>query len=196
MFSSPFCSLVPYILPSLRTRCQDSRAYRNTVVHLYLLTYIVSWGGVWLSPLCTSATNWPIVPAPDNRWWVWSSRWNENLLGKPKHSVETCPRATFSTTNPSWADLGSDLGRRGEKSVTNSLSYGTAWIECYHLVNLICMNATLNCCRTQIFQIFNILVIYWHIYIMIFYWILVTRLYKSILNFPLGLFFNHLLNSV
>jgi hypothetical protein len=31
-----------------------------------------------LSPLGTPATNWPIVPAPDDRWSVWSSRWNEN----------------------------------------------------------------------------------------------------------------------
>jgi hypothetical protein len=28
---------------------------------------LVSWGGVRLSPLGTSATNWPIVPAPDGR---------------------------------------------------------------------------------------------------------------------------------
>jgi hypothetical protein len=27
----------------------------------------VSWGGVRLSPLDTSATNWPIVPAPDDK---------------------------------------------------------------------------------------------------------------------------------
>jgi hypothetical protein len=29
--------------------------------------WLVSWGGVRLSPLGTSATNWPIVPAPDDR---------------------------------------------------------------------------------------------------------------------------------
>jgi hypothetical protein len=34
---------------------------------------------VRLSALGTSATVCPIVPAPDDRWWVWSSRWNENL---------------------------------------------------------------------------------------------------------------------
>jgi hypothetical protein len=28
---------------------------------------LVSWGGVRLGPLGTSATNWPIVPAPDDR---------------------------------------------------------------------------------------------------------------------------------
>jgi hypothetical protein len=29
--------------------------------------FLVSWGGVRLSPLGMSATNWPIVPAPDDR---------------------------------------------------------------------------------------------------------------------------------
>jgi hypothetical protein len=28
--------------------------------------FLVSWCGVRLSPLGTSATNWPIVPAPDD----------------------------------------------------------------------------------------------------------------------------------
>jgi hypothetical protein len=66
----------------------------------------ISWGGVRLSPLGTSATVWPIVPAPINRWWwMWSSRWNENWQGKPKYSEKTCPSATLSTTNPTWPDL-------------------------------------------------------------------------------------------
>jgi hypothetical protein len=30
--------------------------------------FLVSWSGVRLSPLGTSATNWPFVPAPDDRW--------------------------------------------------------------------------------------------------------------------------------
>jgi hypothetical protein len=79
-----------------------------------------------LSPLGTSATNWPIVPAPDGSWWVWSSRWNENWQGKPKYSEKTCPSATFSTTNPTWPDLGSNPGRSGGKPATARLSYGTA----------------------------------------------------------------------
>jgi hypothetical protein len=44
--------------------------------------FLVSWGGVRLSPLVTSFTYWLIVPAPDDRWWVWSSRWNKNWYGK------------------------------------------------------------------------------------------------------------------
>jgi hypothetical protein len=66
---------------------------------------------------------WPIVPAPDERWWLWSSWWNE---GKPKYSEKTCPSATLSTTNTTWPDLGSNPGRRGGKPATIRLSYGTA----------------------------------------------------------------------
>jgi hypothetical protein len=81
---------------------------------------LVSLGGVRLSPLGTSATNWPIVPALDDRWWMWvehSMEWE--LAG------EACPSATLSTTNPTWPDLGSKLGRRGGKPATNRLSYAT-----------------------------------------------------------------------
>jgi hypothetical protein len=43
---------------------------------------------------------------------MWSSRWDENWQEK------TCPSATFSTTNPTLPDLGSN-------PATNRLSYGT-----------------------------------------------------------------------
>jgi hypothetical protein len=87
----------------------------------------LSWGGVRLSPLGMSANILPIVPAPDDRWWVWSSRWNENWQRKPKYSKKTCPSATLPTTNPTWPDLGSNPGSRGGKPATNRLSYGTAF---------------------------------------------------------------------
>jgi hypothetical protein len=79
---------------------------------------------------------WPIVPAPDDRWWwLWSSSWNEDWQGKPKHSEKTCSSATLSTTNPTWPDLGSNPGRRSGKPATNRLSYGTAESDPYlHLV--------------------------------------------------------------
>jgi hypothetical protein len=89
---------------------------------------LVSWGGLRLSPLGTSATNWPIVPARDDRWWMCSSRWNENWQRKPKYSEKTCLSVTLSTTNPTWFDLVSNLGRRGGKPATNRLSYGTAFV--------------------------------------------------------------------
>jgi hypothetical protein len=36
-------------------------------MHFFFSFSLVSWGGVRLSPLGTSATIWPIVPAPDDR---------------------------------------------------------------------------------------------------------------------------------
>jgi hypothetical protein len=79
--------------------------------------------------------SWPIVPAPDDRWWVRSSRWNENWQGKPKYSEKTCPSATLSTTNPTWPDLGSISGRRGGKPEINRLSYGTAYEVVHYFVS-------------------------------------------------------------
>jgi hypothetical protein len=90
--------------------------------------FVVSWGGVRLSPLSTSAANWPILPAPDDRRWMWGGRCNENWQGKPKYSEKICSRATLSTINPTWPDLGSNPGRRGGKPATNSLSYGAACV--------------------------------------------------------------------
>jgi hypothetical protein len=79
---------------------------------------------VRLSPLGTSVTNWPIVQAPDDRWWwMYSSRWNENWQGKQKYSGKTCSSSTLSTTNPTWARTRA----AAVEAVTNSLSYGTVF---------------------------------------------------------------------
>jgi hypothetical protein len=73
---------------------------------------------------------WPIVPAPDDRWWwLWSNWWNEDWQRKPKYSEKTCPSASLSTTNPTRIDQGSNPGSRGGKPATNRLSYGTACIN-------------------------------------------------------------------
>jgi hypothetical protein len=87
----------------------------------------VVWGGVWLSPLGTSATIWPVVPAPfddddDNddeceAVGGINGRGNRSTRGKP---------ALVSMTNLSWPDLGSNPGRRGGKPSTNRLSHGMA----------------------------------------------------------------------
>jgi hypothetical protein len=70
---------------------------------------------------------WPIVPAPDDRWWrLWSNLWNVNWQGKQKYSEKTCTSATLSTTNPTWREPGSNPGRHGGKPVINLLNYGAA----------------------------------------------------------------------
>jgi hypothetical protein len=90
-----------------------------------LLVFLVSWGGVWLSPLGTAATLWPIVTVPDNRWrWVGSSWCNENWQGKPRYSEKTYLSAALSSTNTTWPDLGSTPSRPGGQPATNRLTYG------------------------------------------------------------------------
>jgi hypothetical protein len=91
----------------------------NLAFRLYatIYTYIVSWGGVRLSLLGMLATNWPIVPALDDRWWwMWSSRWNDNWQGKPKYSKKPVPVPLFPSQIPSdltWAQtLTATLGNR------------------------------------------------------------------------------------
>jgi hypothetical protein len=112
-------------------------SFRNMLYHLrwhtasngtwYFFFFLVSWGGVRLSPLGTSATNWLLVPAPDDRWWwTWNNQWNDNSQGKPKYSEKTCRSAPLSTTIATWSDMGSNPGRRGGKPANNRLSYGTA----------------------------------------------------------------------
>jgi hypothetical protein len=49
------------------------------------------------------------------------------LTGENRNtSRKTCPRATSYTINPTRTDLGANPGPRGEKSITNRLTYGTA----------------------------------------------------------------------
>jgi hypothetical protein len=48
------------------------------------------------------------------------------LAGETEVLWKTSPRATLSTTNPTWPDPGSNLGSLGGKSATNRLSYGAA----------------------------------------------------------------------
>jgi hypothetical protein len=81
----------------------------------------------------------PIIPASDDRWWLWSSWWNEDWQRKPKYSEETYPSATLSTTNPTWPDLGSNPGRRDGKPATNLLSYGTAH-KCSKVYAYVCIH--------------------------------------------------------
>jgi hypothetical protein len=69
-----------------------SSAPEANSVSMFLL---VSWSGVGLCQLGTSATVCPTVPAPARWWWGWS-----NWKGKPKYSEKTCPTATLSATNP------------------------------------------------------------------------------------------------
>jgi hypothetical protein len=75
-----------------------------------------------MGPIGTSATEWPIVPAPGDYD-------DEEWQGKPKYSEKTFPSATLSTTNSTWSDPVSNPGRRCGKPATNRLSYGVAYFS-------------------------------------------------------------------
>jgi hypothetical protein len=102
------------------------------MTHLQKGLYIQETESTWYVGHC-----WPIVPAPDDRWWLWSNWWNEYWQGKLKYSEKSCPSATLSTTNPTCPDLGSNPGHRGWKPATNRLSYGTAYaaVSCIRTFN-------------------------------------------------------------
>jgi hypothetical protein len=54
-------------------------------------------------------------------------QWDESDREEPTTRRKTCPSATLSTKNPTWSDLGSNPGLRGERPATNRLSHGTAY---------------------------------------------------------------------
>jgi hypothetical protein len=58
------------------------------------------------------------------------------LTGETEELGEkTCPSATLSTTNPTWADPGANPGLRGERPATNRLSHLTAvsYVNAHHI---------------------------------------------------------------
>jgi hypothetical protein len=62
-------------------------------------------------------------------------RWNKIDRGKPKNWGKPSPSATWSTTNPTWTDPGSNPGLCGGRPVANHLSHGTAYVSFnyYHI---------------------------------------------------------------
>jgi hypothetical protein len=109
---------------------------------------------------------WPIVPAPDDRWWwLWSSWWNENWQGKPKYSEKTSPSATLCTTNPTWPDLGSNPGRRGGKPATNHLSYGTANLRFIKRAGSFLTTCMIICLSRILFHVVNNMYLHFYPYV-------------------------------
>jgi hypothetical protein len=81
-------------------------------------------GGIQLGPLGTSATNWPIVPAPGD---YEDGEFGGLVVGRENRSIreQTCPSATLSTTNPHDPTRHEPTPLRG-KPAANRLSCGTA----------------------------------------------------------------------
>jgi hypothetical protein len=75
--------------------------------------------------------------------------------GKPQYSEKTCPSATFSTTNPTRLDPGSNLGRRGGMPATNRLSDATAITYNYCVLYLGAYSVSCNSSSTQLLRIWQ-----------------------------------------
>jgi hypothetical protein len=56
-----------------------------------------------------------IVQPPDDTWLNMEQRWNDTDRRKPKNLEITCPRATLTTSNPTWAALGANAVLKGAK---------------------------------------------------------------------------------
>jgi hypothetical protein len=52
-------------------------------------------------------------------------QWNGNDRGKPNNpEKKKSSSATLPTTNPTWIDMGVNLGLHGQRPATNRLSHG------------------------------------------------------------------------
>jgi hypothetical protein len=98
-----------------------SKLNGNVCLDHFLFYY--SWGWMRMGPLGTPAASGPILPASDIRWWVWSSRWNEDWEGNMKYSEKTYPITALSTINPTLRDV------RRNWFVVVEIRPVTAWAE-------------------------------------------------------------------
>jgi hypothetical protein len=100
---------------------RTSEVHCNSLYVFFFNSHNGGWNPYWVHSACRPLVAYCTCPG-----WLWGWRiwWNKNWLGKPKYSEKTCPSATLSTTNSTWPDPGSNLGRCGEKLATNRLSYG------------------------------------------------------------------------
>jgi hypothetical protein len=53
-------------------------------------------------------------------------QWNDIDRENGRTQEKTCPSATLFTTNPTWADPGTNPGLHSERPRTNCLSHGMA----------------------------------------------------------------------
>jgi hypothetical protein len=119
-----------------------------TVVFKFLPLYFpfYYWGGVRLSPLGTSATSGPTVPASGDRRDVEPRIWQ----GKLKHQEKICPIATLYTSKQILLAVGSNLAHHGVKA-TNRPSSG----HCLCFSVLLCEYSPLRCLPSYVLSKFS-----------------------------------------
>jgi hypothetical protein len=125
--SVSFCHLLEKLLhlphKSILSRKETLESLSSTYIAFCFFLIGIVRGGVQLGPLGTTATNRPIVPAPDDydvgEIGGMLGRGNQRTRRKP------APVPALSTTNPTCCPEVNPI-RRGGKPNTNLFSYGTA----------------------------------------------------------------------
>jgi hypothetical protein len=104
-----------------------------------LQTHII-WGMNNMSASCGSSETRATVE------WHWQVRGKIWITQR-----KFCPRATLSTTNPTWTDPGAKPGFHGERLATNCLNHGTAYKHSnkVNLNFLLCRNVNSSCSHVQ-----------------------------------------------
>jgi hypothetical protein len=89
-----------------------------------LTVFFNSHSGGW-SPNWVHSARRPLLAYCTRPGWLrgWRIRWNRDWQTKTEVLGENLPRATLSTTNPTWPDQGAN---RAAAVAINRLSYGTA----------------------------------------------------------------------
>jgi hypothetical protein len=101
------------------------------VTHSILVVQLLLWWDETLS-LWNWAANVPIAHHSDDTWVNIEQQWNDIDRGNWRTWRKICPNATLSTKNSKWTVLGTNLGIRGDRPVTNYLS-SACWF--YHIDN-------------------------------------------------------------
>jgi hypothetical protein len=87
--------------------------------------FLVLWAEVRLSPLNTSATNWPTVPAPDDRWWMnveqsvyWDLAEETEILGENLPQCHSVYHKSHMGFGLAWART---------RAAAEEYAYSTVW---------------------------------------------------------------------
>jgi hypothetical protein len=98
---------------------------RKNWLSMYAFFFICCCDGVRLSQ-SNCAVNVATVYPWDDTWVNMGHRWNDTDRENRRTRRKSYLRATLSTISPTWSALRTNPLHRGEKLVTNHLSYGTA----------------------------------------------------------------------
>jgi hypothetical protein len=114
-----------------RLLCSKESIYEHNRMHSLTIFFLICAVGLgYCGPY------WPIVPAPDDRWWgLWRNWWNEDWQEKPKyfvHHKSHLTRPGFEPGPPRWEASDSPLELwRGPSLTISQMMFNilTGWVD-------------------------------------------------------------------